>query len=68
MEDFLESIVLIFGQDKYINIKRFWTMFRHKTRVFSLQKMLFSIQWLYNIYLTKAKNRTLSLFTKITPV
>ena len=28
------------------------------------KKIQFSVQWLYNIYLRKAKSRTLSLFTK----
>ena len=56
----LKSIVLFFGQNKYTNIRRFWTIFHRKTRVFSLQKVpkkiRFSVQWLYNIYLTKVKS------------
>ena len=35
---FLESIMLFFRQNNYTNIRRFWTIFRHTTRVFSLQK------------------------------
>ena len=62
---FVKSIVLFFGQNKYINIRRFSTMFRHKTRIFNLQKVQkiqFWVKWLHNIYLAKAKSRTLSLF------
>ena len=36
---FLELIVLLFGQIKCTNIRRFLTIFRHKTRVFSLQRI-----------------------------
>ena len=28
-----------FGQNKYTNIRRFWTIFCHKIRIFSLQKV-----------------------------
>ena len=58
----------VFGQNKCKNI-RFWKIFRHKTRVFCLQKykkIQLWVQWLYNIYLTKAKTRTPSLFAKTT--
>ena len=54
-----------FGQNKYTNIRRFSTIFRPKTRIFSLQKVQkiqFLVTWIHNIYLTKAKSRTLSLF------
>ena len=47
----------------------FEQFFLKKTRVFSLQKVQkiqFTVQRLYNIYLTKAKSRTLSLFIKNT--
>ena len=67
MEVFLESVVLVSIQNEYTNIRRFWTIFCQKTRVLATQKYTktpFSIQWLYNTYLKKAKSRTLSLFTK----
>ena len=35
----LEPVLLFSGQNKYTNIRRFWKMFRHKTRVSSLQKV-----------------------------
>ena len=38
-EFFLESIVLFFGQNKYTNIRRFLTIFHHKTRFFNIQKV-----------------------------
>ena len=68
MEDFLESIVLFSGQNKSTNIRRFLTILRQKTRVFSLQKKYSFEYTVYNIYTTEAKSRTLSLFTKNTKV
>ena len=53
-----------FGQYKHTNI-RFSTIFLHKTRIFSLQKVQkiqFWLKWLNKIYLTKAKSRAISLF------
>ena len=38
MKVFVKSVVLFFGKNKYTNIRRFWTIFCHKTRIFSLQK------------------------------
>ena len=38
-EVFLELALLFPGQIKYLNIKDFWTMFCHKTRVSSLYKV-----------------------------
>ena len=32
------------------------------------KKIQFRVQWLYNVHLTKAKYRTLSLFTKNTQI
>ena len=46
-----------FGLNKCTTVKRFSAIFRHKTRIFSLQKVQeiqFWIKWLHNIYLTKA--------------
>ena len=71
MDVLLESTVFLFGQSKYPNIRWFWTIFCHKTRVFSLQKVQKKNSFEYNgynIYLTKAKSRTLSLFIKNTQV
>ena len=71
MKVFVKSVVLFFGQNKYTNIRRFSTIFRHKTRIFSLQKVQkiqFWVKWLHNIYLTKAKSRTLSLFIENTQI
>ena len=65
MKVFVKSIAPFFGQNKYTNIRRFSTIFRHKTRIFSLQKVQkiqFWVKWLHNIYLTKAENRTPLLF------
>ena len=39
MDVLLESAVVLFGQSKYPKIRWFWTIFCHKTRVFSLQKV-----------------------------
>ena len=47
---FLESIVVFFGQNKYTNIRRFWTIFRHKTRVFSPKKVQKKYSFQYNDY------------------
>ena len=52
MEVFLESIVLFFGQNKYTNTRRFWTIFRHKTRFSSLQKLQKKYSFQYNGYTT----------------
>ena len=35
----MKLIAPFFGQNKYTNIRRFPTIFRHKTRIFSLQKV-----------------------------
>ena len=34
-----EFTVQFFGQNKYTNIREFWTIFLHKTIAFSLQKV-----------------------------
>ena len=39
MEVFQELTLLISEQNKYTNIKGFWTISRHKTRALSLQKV-----------------------------
>ena len=39
MKVFVKSVVLFFGQNKYTNIRRFSTIFRHKIRIFCLQKV-----------------------------
>ena len=68
---FVKSIAPFFGKNKYTNIRRFSTIFRYKTRIFSLQKVQkiqFWVKWLHNIYLTKAKSRTLSLFIENTQI
>ena len=31
MNDFLESFLLVFGENKYTNLKRYWTNFCYKT-------------------------------------
>ena len=31
MNDFLESFLLVFGENKYTNLKRYWTTFCYKT-------------------------------------
>ena len=71
MKVFLKSIAPFFGQNKYANMRRFSTIFGHKTRTFSLQKVQkiqFRVKWLHNIYLTKAKSRALSLFIENTQI
>ena len=30
MNDFLESILLVFGENKYTNLKRYWATFYYK--------------------------------------
>ena len=69
MKVFVTSIAPFFGQNKYTNIRRFSTIFCHKTRIFcfkNVQKIQFWVKWLQNIYLTKAKSRILSLFIENT--
>ena len=39
MKVFVKSIAPFFGQNKYTNIRRFSTIFRHKIRIFSLEKV-----------------------------
>ena len=59
---FIKSVVLFFGQDKYTNIRRFWTIFCHKTRILASKnhkKIQFWVKWLHNIYLAKASGKTL---------
>ena len=71
MKGFVKSTAPFFGQNKYTIIRRFSKKFYHKTRIFSLQKVQkiqFWVKWLHNIYLTKAKSRTLSMFTKNTQI
>ena len=70
-EGFVKSVESFFGQNKYTNIRRVSTLFCHKTRIFSVQKVQkiqFRVKWLHSIYLTKAKSRTLSLFTQNTKI
>ena len=55
MEVFLESVAQFLGQNKYTNRRKFWEIFRHKIRVFSLQKYSFEYND-HNVYLTKAKS------------
>ena len=67
MKVFIKSVVMFFGQNKYTNIRRFWTIFCHKTRILASKnhkKIQFWVKWLHNIYLAKASGKTLSLFTK----
>ena len=69
MKTFVKSILPFFGQKEYTNIRRFSIIFRQNTIMFSLQKVQkvqFWGKWLHNIYLTKAKSRTLSLFIENT--
>ena len=47
MKVFVKSVVPFFGQNKYTNIRRFSTIFRHKTRIFSLQKVTSNIYILH---------------------
>ena len=72
MKVFVKSIAPFFVQNKYTNIRGFSTTFRHKTRIFGLQevqkKKQFLVKWLQNIYLTKAKSRTLPLFIENTQI
>ena len=58
----------VFGQNNYTNKRRFWTIFHHKTRVFTVskkyKKLQFRVQWLKGCdkaYLTKATRRATSL-------
>ena len=47
MKVFVKSVVPFFGQNKYTNIRRFSTIFRHKTKIFSLQKVTSNIYILH---------------------
>ena len=69
MKVFVKSIVPFFGQNKYTNIRRFSTSSRHKITIFSLEKVQQSkvlSKMATQHILTKAKSRTLSMFTKTT--
>ena len=67
MKVFVKSVVLFFGKNEYTNIRR--TVFRHKTRIFSLKKVqkntVLSKMSIKHVF-KKAKSRKLSLFTKNT--
>ena len=55
MKVFVKSIAPFFGQNKYTNIRRFSTIFRHKIKIFCVQKVQQNtvwVKWLHNIYLT----------------
>ena len=73
MEVFLESFVVFFGQNNTQIQEDFEQFFVTKqgflaSKNYKKKNILFSVQWLYNTYLTKAKSRTLSLFTKNTQI
>ena len=62
---FLESNVLFFGQNKYTNTRRFWTIFCHKGLSAFKKYKKYSLEYNnYKVYLTKAKINTLSIFTE----
>ena len=68
---FVKSVAPFSGKNKYTNIRRFSAIFCHKTRIFSLQKVKkiqLWVKWRHNIYLTKAKSGTLSLFIENTEI
>ena len=69
-EGFCEINCAVFGQNKYTNIRRFSTIFRHKTRIFSLQKSTKNtvLSNMDTQHKTKAKNRTFSLLIENTQI
>ena len=66
MKVFLKSTGPFFEQSKYTSIRRFWTIFCHKTRDFSLQKLpkytVLNTMATQHIFISIS--RTLSLFSK----
>ena len=49
LNDFLESFLLVFGKNKYTNLKRYWTTFRYKKDYSPskiVKKLQFWLQWL----------------------
>ena len=71
MNDFLESFLLVFGENKCTKLKRYWTTFCYTGDYspWKIVKIQFSLEWLQSFdktYLTKAKSKALSPFTKNT--
>ena len=63
--------MLFFGQNKYTNSEDFEQFFVTKQGFLAskkYKKIQFSVQWLYNANLTKAKSRTLLILTKNTQI
>ena len=61
LNGFLESCLLIFGKNKYINLRRYWTIFFHDQSL----KISKIYSFVYNkVYLVKAASETFLPFTK----
>ena len=43
MNDFLESFLLVFGENKYTNLKRYWTTSCYKTKIAVTTKKIVKI-------------------------
>ena len=43
MNDFLESFLLFFGENKYTNLKRYWTTSCYKTKITVTKKKVVKI-------------------------
>ena len=54
MNNFLESFLLVFGKNKYTNLKKYWTIFCHETdsTLYKVVKSTFE----YNGYKTLIKD------------
>ena len=63
---FLQSVLLFSGQNKYSNLGRFWKSFvTIQESLASKKYKKYSFEYnSYNLYLTRAKSRTLSMFTR----
>ena len=51
INDFLQSFLTVFGQNKYSNLRRYWTIFCHKTEVVKITVLLCCFD---NVYFEKA--------------
>ena len=69
MNDFLESFLMVFGKNKYTNLKRYWTNFCCKTdyslwKIVNITNLVTMATKFDKVYLTKATSKALLSFTK----
>ena len=63
INDFLRLFLLIFGQNKYISLRRYRTNFFHKTDTLKQSSKTYSFVY-SKVYLIKATSKILLRFTK----